>query len=87
MPKGIKKEKPVYSSCTTDFDQVALFNQLFANLVERSRDKSIAEMLDYILQDGGIGMDNKMLMERVNKLGMRMDLYTPTPNENKKPEI
>lgn len=89
MPKGVpnKPTKPKYASCTTDFDQVALFNQLFANLVERSRHMSIAEMLDVLLQEGGVEMDNQALVIRLNKLGMRSDLYTPAPNEDKPAEV
>jgi hypothetical protein len=75
-----------YADCTTDFDEVTMFNQLFANLVERSRDKSIAEMLDYILQEDGAEMNNAELMVRINKLGMRADLYTPSPSETRPEE-
>lgn len=86
-PKKVQpRETPAtYALGPTDFDEVATFNQLFANMVERSRHRSIAELLDYILQEGGVGMSNKDLMERINKLGMRADLHTPSPSESHKP--
>jgi len=76
-----------YASGPTDFDQVAIFQQLFANIFDRNRKRSMAEVLDYILQDGGAEMDNKKLIERTNMLGLRADLYTPQPNEGKTPEV
>lgn len=85
-PKGSKNKvvtvAPKYAKDSTDFDQVAMFQQLFANIFDRNRNLSIVEVLDFILGEGGVTMNNKDLMKRVNMLGMRVNLHTPSPNED-----
>lgn len=87
MPKAIPNKKPIneekkYSQETTDFDQLATFTQLFTNIFDRNRGKSIGEVLDYIISNGGWGLSNKELMDWTNKIGMRMEMHTPAPHED-----
>lgn len=77
----IGQEIRKYAQETTDFDQVALFQQLFANIFDRNRDKSMGEVLDYLLSDSGAELSNRDLIEKANILGLRPNLYTRTPSE------
>lgn len=71
-----------YSPETTDFDQVALWTQLFTNIFDRNRDKSIGQVLDYIVENGGYALSNHDLIELTNKIGMRTEMRTPAPQED-----